>query len=129
MSIPRGEAGREAMASGRTPVEHAGTARPLAALPLSAAPGAAGAQAAAGDPPQLGEGDVEVEQVVGVEDDALRIALAVAHAQLVYEVVGHRAQSSGEIRCSGFARAADRLRTVALDRATPRLACGGGAGG
>jgi hypothetical protein len=42
-------------------------------------------------PPQLREDDVEIQQVVGVEDDALRVALAVAHAQLVDERRGHRA--------------------------------------
>ena len=40
--------------------------------------------------PQLGDGVVEVGQVVRVEDDPLRVALAVADAQLVDEV-GHRA--------------------------------------
>ena len=40
--------------------------------------------------PELGEGDVEVEQVVRVEDDALRVALAVAHAQAVHEGSGRR---------------------------------------
>src|SRR5271165_3308872 len=36
-------------------------------------------------PPQLGEGDVEIHQVVGVEDDPLRVALAIADAQLMDE--------------------------------------------
>ena len=40
--------------------------------------------------PQLGDRVVEVGQVVRVEDDPLRVALAVADAQLVDEV-GHRA--------------------------------------
>jgi hypothetical protein len=35
--------------------------------------------------PQLGQADVEVGDVVGVEDDPLRIALAEAHAKLVLE--------------------------------------------
>ena len=39
--------------------------------------------------PELREGDVEIEQVVGVEDDPLRVALAVADAQLVDELLGH----------------------------------------
>ena len=42
-------------------------------------------------PPQLGDRVVEVRQVVRVEDDPLRIALAVADAQLVGEG-GHRAR-------------------------------------
>ena len=44
-------------------------------------------------PPQLGHRVVEVGQVVGVEDDPLRVALAVADAQLVDEV-GHRPHAS-----------------------------------
>src|SRR5437899_1340241 len=36
-------------------------------------------------PPELREGDVEVEQVVRVEHDSLRVALAVADAKLVNE--------------------------------------------
>ena len=43
-------------------------------------------------PPQLGDGVVEVGQVVGVEHDPLRIAFAVADAQLVDEV-GHRVRT------------------------------------
>jgi hypothetical protein len=35
--------------------------------------------------PQLREGDVEIEQVVRVEDDPLRVALPVAHPQRVLE--------------------------------------------
>ncbi len=42
-----------------------------------------------GGSPQLGERDVEVDEVIGVEDDVLRVALGVAHAQLVYEGLGH----------------------------------------
>jgi hypothetical protein len=39
-----------------------------------------------GLPPQLRERDVEIEQVVGVEDDALRVAFAVANPELVDEL-------------------------------------------
>ena len=40
--------------------------------------------------PQLGERDIEVQQVVGVENDALRVALSVADAQLVDEGIRHQ---------------------------------------
>ena len=40
-------------------------------------------------PPQLGDQDVEVGEPVGVEDDALEIALAVAHADPVPEGLAH----------------------------------------
>src|SRR5947209_6746323 len=40
--------------------------------------------------PQLCEGDIEVEEIVGVEHDPLGIALAVADAQLVCELLVHR---------------------------------------
>jgi hypothetical protein len=43
-----------------------------------------------GRPPQLREGDIELQQVVRVEDDALGIALAVADAKLMDEGLGHR---------------------------------------
>src|SRR5262249_50731151 len=48
-------------------------------------PHADGALPPAPPPPQLGHRDVEVREVVGVEDDPLRIALAVAHPQSVDE--------------------------------------------
>jgi hypothetical protein len=41
-------------------------------------------------PPELGDEDVEVREPVGVEDDALRIALAEADADRVSEGLCHR---------------------------------------
>src|ERR1700726_436829 len=61
--------------------------------------------------PQLGERDVAVEEVVRVEDDALRVALAVAHAQRIHERLGHRAHTlSPQRRGGGSSALVARLR-------------------
>ena len=51
--------------------------------------------------PQLCEGHVEVEQVVRVEHDPLRVALAIAHAELVYERGRHGANTLAVGRGTG----------------------------
>src|SRR6476659_131883 len=72
-------------------------------------------------PKQLGNGDVEVGEKVGVEHDALRVALPVADAQLAGE--GGRHTCAGYIlpchgvtslgrTLGGLARLSDRLRTL-----------------
>ncbi len=40
-------------------------------------------------PPKLAQGDIEVDEIVGVEDVALDVALVVTNAQVVHES-GHR---------------------------------------
>src|SRR5207245_1161629 len=46
--------------------------------------------AAVGRPPQLGDRVIDVGQIVGVEQDALGVALRIPHAEAVHERLSHR---------------------------------------